>query len=110
MGKRFQSVNLFWWVIIPGIFICSFVLGHYPNVIPFSYLGALGDLLSYLVSNYRMLIVVSFWAGIIVHVYEAIVARRICKKLKIDQTSTLLWTIQTFVLGFIHFLNCLNFI
>jgi hypothetical protein len=37
---------------------------------------------------------------IVAHVYEAILARRICQTLNIDQGSTLLWTIQTFILGF----------
>jgi len=100
MSKRFQSPNLFWLITIPGAIITLFLLSYYPNVIPFDYLGLLGNFLSYLVSNYRMGLVIVFWAIIIAHVYEAIVARRICQKLKIDQQSTFLWTIQTFILGF----------
>jgi len=100
MTKGFQLVNLFWWIIIPGTIIISFLLAHYPNVIPFSQLGGLGVLLSSVVSNYHTLLVVGFWALVIAHGYEAVVARRICHKLKIDEQSTVLWTIQTFIIGF----------
>jgi hypothetical protein len=103
MTKGFQSVNLFWWVIIPGAIIISFLLAHYHNVIPFRELGGLGVLLSSVVSNYHTLLIVGFWALVIAHGYEAVVARRICYKLKIDQQSTLLWTIQTFIIGFYPF-------
>jgi len=100
MSKRFQSANILWWIIIPGTIITLFLLSYYPHVIPFSYLSLFGDFLSYLKSNYRTVLVIVFWAMIIAHVYEAILARRICRKLKIDQQSTVLWTIQTFILGF----------
>jgi hypothetical protein len=100
MTKGFQLVNLFWWIIIPGTIIISFLLAHYPNVIPYSQLGGLGVLLFSVVSNYHTLLVVGFWALVIAHGYEAVVARRICDELKIDQQSTLLWTIQTFIIGF----------
>ncbi len=103
MSKRFQSPNLFWWIFLPGAFIILFLLAHYPDVIPFNYLGLFGIFLSYLASNYRMALVIVFWGTIIAHIYEAILARRICQKLKIDQQSTRLWTIQTFILGFYSF-------
>ena len=95
MNKGFQSPNLFWWITIPPTFFIAFLLAHYPHVIPFNNLGIIGYLL-----NYRLLLIIGFWAGIIAHVYEAILARRICQKLNIDQVSTFLWTIQTFIIGF----------
>jgi type IV secretory pathway TrbL component len=103
MSNRFQSANLFWWIIIPGAFIIWFLLSYYPHVIPLSYLGVLGNFLSYLVSNHCRVLIIGFWVTILAHVYEAIVAYRICQKLKIDQQSTFLWTIQTFILGFYSF-------
>lgn len=99
MSKGFQSAGLVPWIIGPVVVITLFLLGHYPNVIPYGNLSVVGDLLLYLVSNYRTPLIVVFWAIVVAHAYEAILARRICSKLKIDQQSTLLWTIQTFILG-----------
>jgi hypothetical protein len=100
MSKNFQSPSLFWWILIPGAFFIGLLFAHYPNVIPFQDLGDLGVFLSYLVTNYRMFFIIGIWALIVAHVYEAILARRICQTLNIDQGSTLLWTIQTFILGY----------
>jgi hypothetical protein len=100
MSKGFQSPKLFWWITILPAFIIAFLLAHYPNVIPFNSLSVIGNLLSYLVLNYRLYLIIGVWATIIAHAYEAILARRICQKLNIGQFSTFLWTIQTFIIGF----------
>jgi hypothetical protein len=89
MSKRFQLANPLWWAIIPGAFLVIFLIVYYPNVIP----------LSHLLSSYRTILIIALWATVIAHVFEALVARRMCQKLKIDSQSTLLWTIQTFILG-----------
>lgn len=99
MSKRFQTPNIFWWLSIVGAIFLIFLLAHYPNVIPYSNLSIVGDYLLNLVTNYRTLLIIVFWSTVIAHAYEAILARRICQELKIDQQSTLLWTIQTFILG-----------
>jgi hypothetical protein len=99
MVKRFESPNILSWIIGPGIFIFLFLLGHYPNVIPFSYLGVLGGYLNHLAVHYHLVLVIVFWALILAHGYEAIVARRICHQLKLDGQSTVLWMVQTFILG-----------
>ncbi len=89
MSKQFQLANPLWWVIIPGGFVIIFLLAFYPDVIPFSHF----------VSNYRTLLIIVLWSIVIAHLFEALIARRICQRLTIDSQSTLLWVIQTFVLG-----------
>ena len=99
MSRRFQSPKFIWWIIIPLCIIYLFLMVHWPYAIPFNYLGSFGDLTYYLISNYRFLLLIIFWSTLIAHIYEAFVARRICQQLNIDQESTYLWIIQTFILG-----------
>ena len=73
---------------------------HWPYAIPFKSFGPIGRLTYYLISNYRFLFLLILWSTVLAHVYEAFVARRICRQLNIDQQSTHLWTIQTLILGF----------
>lgn len=89
MSKNFQLVNRLWWVIIPGAFVIIFILAFYPNVIP----------LGHFVSNYRTLLIIVLWAIVVAHALEALVALRICRKRKSDSQSTILWMIQTFIIG-----------
>ncbi|CAF2144529.1 unnamed protein product [Rotaria magnacalcarata] len=82
MSKVFESPILIWWIIIP------------------TYLGLFGDFCYYLISNYRILLCLILWATVTAHLFEAIAARQICLQLNIDQDSTYLWMIQTFILGY----------
>lgn len=100
MGKVFQSPHIFYWITFPTTIIFVFLLAHYPHILPLNYLGPFGSFLSDLVANYQVLLIVVIWATIIAHVYEAFIARRICRKLRLDQQSTALWMIQTFLIGF----------
>lgn len=104
MDRRFQSPRLFWWIVIPACIIYLFLMVHWPYAIPFHYLGPLGELTYYWISNYRLLLFIVLWSTFLAHVYEAFVARRICQQLNIDQQSTYLWMIQTFILGIVHLL------
>ncbi len=72
---------------------------HWPYAIPFDYLGSFGEYTYYVISNYRLLLFLILWSTFLAHIYEAFVARRICQQLNIDQESTYLWMIQTFILG-----------
>ena len=100
MSKKFQSANLIWWTIIPGSIILLFLLSYTPNIVPYRSLGVFGSILSYLTLNYRIFLMIVLWSTIIAHGYEAILARRICQQLNIDQQSTFYWIIQTFIIGF----------
>ena len=100
MANRFQSPHLLWWIIIGSGITIVFLLAYLPSLLPLQSLGGLGSSLSSLVVTYRALFVVVFWSTVIAHIYEAVVARRICQQLRLDQQSTFLWMIQTFILGF----------
>ena len=99
MGKGFQPAALVWWLIIPPAIFVSALMAHYPSVIPFESLGPVGRLMQYFHQNLHALVVIAFWATIVAHLYEASLARKICRKLRIDAGATNLWTIQTFILG-----------
>jgi len=96
----FEVSHPLWWIIIPPAFLYLILLTYWPYIIPFSYLGPFGEFTHYLVSNYRLLLVIIVWSALIAHVYEAYIARRICQRLNIDQISTRLWIIQTVILGY----------
>jgi hypothetical protein len=100
MSKRFQSPKFIWWIVIPLCIIYLFLMVHWPYAIPFKYLGSFGELTYHLISNYRFLLLIILWSTLIAHIYEALVARQICQQLNIDQQSTYLWIIQTFILGY----------
>jgi len=100
MSKSFESPKLIWWIFIPACIIYLFLMVHWPYAIPFDYLGAFGELSYYLISNYRILLLLILWSTFLAHIYEAFVARQICRQLNIDQESTYLWIIQTLILGF----------
>ncbi|CAF3182620.1 unnamed protein product [Rotaria socialis] len=100
MSKVFESPKLIWWIIIPTCIVYLFLMAHWPYPIPFRYLGPFGDFCYYLISNYRILLCLILWATVIAHLFEAIAARQICLQLNIDQDSTYLWMIQTFILGY----------
>jgi len=100
MGRVFRSTNIFYWLTFPTTLIFIFFLAHFPHVLPLNQLGSFGSYLSNLAANYQIFLIVGIWATIIAHVYEAFIARRICRKLRLDQQSTVLWMIQTFLVGF----------
>jgi hypothetical protein len=99
MSRNFESPRFFWWIIIPLSIIYLFLMVHWPYAIPFDYLGSFGEYTYYVISNYRLLLFLILWSTFLAHIYEAFVARRICQQLNIDQESTYLWMIQTFILG-----------
>ncbi len=99
MSKQFQSPKLIWWIVIPICIIYLFLMVHWPYAIPFNYLSYFGELSHYVISNYRFLLFIILWSIFLAHFYEALVAHRICQQLNIDQNSTYLWMIQTFILG-----------
>jgi hypothetical protein len=103
MKLHFESPKFIWWIIIPPCIIYLFFMVHWPYAIPFRSLGAFGQYSYYLISNYRLLFLVILWSTFIAHTYEAFIARRICRELNIDQESTYLWIIQTFILGMFDF-------
>ncbi|CAF1262509.1 unnamed protein product [Rotaria sordida] len=100
MTKSFESPKLIWWIIIPTCIIYLFLMVHWPYLIPFKSLGLFGDLSYYLIANYRLLLLLILWSTFIAHFYEALIARRICRQLNINQELTYLWMIQTFIIGF----------
>ena len=100
MSQGFQSSALVWWLTIPAAIVFSCLMAHFPSVIPFGSLGIVGSFLLHLVTHYRPLVIVAFWATIVAHIYEARIAHRICRDLRMAQGSTLMWMTQTFILGY----------
>lgn len=102
MRSYFKTPNIFWWILIPGVFTILLLALYYPHIVPLTYFGAPGRLLSNIVSRYPTALLIGLWATVIAHGFEAMIARSICRMLNLDNTATLLWIIQTFILGFIN--------
>ncbi|XP_041645838.1 transmembrane protein 254 [Cheilinus undulatus] len=97
----FKRTSLFWIVLV------TFGVGHFscmvfiPEKIPFQYFGPYGTFCKYLVDNHADLLYKGWWAAFVVHVFEAIVALRVCRNKGITNTTTrCLWVFQTFLFGF----------
>uniref|UniRef100_A0A1A8KCG4 Transmembrane protein 254 n=2 Tax=Nothobranchius kuhntae TaxID=321403 RepID=A0A1A8KCG4_NOTKU len=97
----FKRTNLFWMVSV------SFAVGYFscivfaPELIPFQQLGGFGSFCKHLVDNYAGMMYKGWWAAFAVHVFEACVALKVCRKKGIDSSATrFLWFFQTFLFGF----------
>ena len=100
MAKGFRSAGLVWWLTIPTAIAFSFLLAHQSQLVPFQHFGVVGAFFQYLVNHFAVLLILAFWATVAAHIYEAILARGICQKLRMSSTSTLGWMLQTFILGY----------
>lgn len=96
----FQAANPFWYVLCDGGLLQLAVLVFYPNVMPYESLGFYGQFTKYLAYNYHTLLWSVFWIATFLHVFEAGLAIRICRQLKMSLPTTLKWFAQTFFLGY----------
>jgi len=97
----FQAANPLWYILCDGGLLKLAIVTFWPNVMPYEYLGLLGRFVKYLAYNHHLLLVWTFSIAIFLHVFEAIVAWRICKKLNMDFNNTRRWFIQTLLLGYV---------
>ena len=102
MTKQFQSASLLSWIVIPLVLMYLFLLTHWPYAIPFHSLSFFGQWSFHLVSNYRLLLLLLFWSIILLHLYQASLAAKLCQQFNFDQESRRLWMIQTICLGIVE--------
>jgi hypothetical protein len=99
--KFFQPVNPLWYPACDGGLLQLGVLAFWPNIMPYEYMGLFGQFLKHLAYSYHYTLINVFWIAIFLHVFEAIVAIRLCKKLNMDSDTTRRWFIQTLLLGYV---------
>jgi hypothetical protein len=97
----FQAVNPLWYLACDGGLLQLAILTFWKNIMPYDYLGFFGRFTKYLAFNYHSLLLTIFWIAIFLHVFEALIARRLCQKLKIDSQNSRKWFIQTLLLGYV---------
>jgi hypothetical protein len=97
----FQAVNPLWYLACDGGLLQLGILTFCKNLTPYEYFGFFGQFMKYLAFNQHLLLVIVFWISMFLHVFEAMLARRLCKKLKIDPESSRKWFIQTLLLGYV---------
>jgi hypothetical protein len=97
----FQAVNPLWYLACDGGLLQLAILTFWKDTTPYEYLGFFGRFMKYLAFNQHPLLVTVFWISIFLHVFEAILARRLCQKLKIDPKNSQKWFIQTLLLGYV---------
>ncbi|CAF1450305.1 unnamed protein product [Adineta steineri] len=96
----FQAVNPLWYIPCDGGLLQLAIITFWPNIMSYDYLGLLGQFMKYLAYNHHCLLVWIFSISIFLHIFEACVAWRICKRLNIDSNNTRRWFIQTLLLGY----------
>jgi len=95
----FRSPRVPWLILVPVIDIGLLVAAFKPNSLPFDYIGNYGSLLQYLITANQPLVRKICYLVIISHFFEALAAMKIARKNKMKPTTTLLWTVQTFIYG-----------
>lgn len=97
----FRRTSLFWIVTVTlsmGYFTCIVLA---PEQIPFEHLGPFGSFCKHLVDNYADIMYKGWLAAWAIHLFEAIVALRVCSNKGItSMASRGLWFVQTFLFGF----------
>jgi len=97
----FQPTNPLWYIPCDGGLLQLAILAFWPNVTPYKYLGLFGQFMKNLAYNHHDLLVIMFSIAIFLHILEAIIALRFCKRLNIDSNNTRKWFIQTLLLGYV---------
>ncbi|XP_026876762.2 transmembrane protein 254 [Electrophorus electricus] len=73
----------------------------WPDQVPYASLGPLGAISKHLVNEYYGVLYKGWWLAWVVHVFESLVALKLCSDKGINSPSTrLLWFIQTILFGF----------
>ncbi|TMS04242.1 Transmembrane protein 254 [Larimichthys crocea] len=97
----FHRTSLFWIVAVTfgmGFYTCIVFV---PEKIPYQSLRQFGTFCRYLVDNYAGIMYKGWLAAWAVHLFEAVVAWRVCSNKGINNTAIrCLWFVQTFLFGF----------
>lgn len=97
----FQATSPLWYLPCDGGLLQLGILTFWPNITPYEYLGLFGQFMRYLAFNQHTLLLVTFCIAIFLHVFEAVLALRLCHQLNMDMKTTRKWFIQTFLLGYV---------
>lgn len=96
----YRAANPLWYIPCDGGLLLLTVLAFWPSVISYGALGVVGAFLKYMAYRQHTLLVWIFWVAMGLHVFEAIVALRICQRLQMDSTTAMRWFRQTLLLGY----------
>ncbi|XP_063047998.1 transmembrane protein 254 [Engraulis encrasicolus] len=101
-GRSYFKRSSWFWIITVTV-----SMGYYTWVVfssetvPCDLLGPLGSLTKYLVDNHSSLIYNGWWLAWAIHLFEALVAMKICSDKGVESpTARCLWFVQTFLYGF----------
>ena len=97
----FQATNPIWYLLCDGGLLQLGILTFCPYIMPYESLSLYGQFTKYLAYNQHYLLLTTFWIAIFLHVFESIIALRVCKKLNMDSNTTQKWFTQTFLLGYV---------
>ncbi|XP_013886922.1 transmembrane protein 254 [Austrofundulus limnaeus] len=101
-GSRFFRRTSLFWIITVSLAVGYFSFAVFdPDKIPLDSLGPFGSFTRHLVQNHPGLLLKGWWAAFAVHVFEAIMALKVCRNKGISSpTARFLWFFQTFLFGF----------
>lgn len=102
MSKHFfQAVHPIWYPLCDGGLLQLGILTFCPKIMPYESLGFYGIFTRYLAENYHTLLLIVFWISMFLHVFEAWIARGICRRLKMDAQTSQKWIVQTLLVGYV---------
>lgn len=102
MSKHFfQAVHPVWYLLCDGGLLQLAILTFWPKIMPYESLGFYGSFTRYLANNCHTLLLIVFWISMFLHVFEAWIARGICRRLKMDAQTSRQWFVQTLLVGYV---------
>ncbi|XP_076830368.1 transmembrane protein 254 [Brachyhypopomus gauderio] len=101
-GYAYFRRSSFFWIMTVTLSMGYYTLVvFWPERIPYASLGPLGAISKHLVNEHYGVLYMGWWLSWVVHVFEALVALKVCSDKGINSPSTrLLWFIQTVLFGF----------
>lgn len=96
----FQHAHPLWYLPCDGGLLYLTIVTFWPHRMPYHYFSYFGQFSKYLAFNYHPLLLGIFVMAMFLHVYETLIAYRLCRTLNLDRQCTWRWIVQTLLLGY----------
>lgn len=100
-NQFFEPIHPLWYPLCDGGLLQLAILTFCPNIMPYDSLGFYGRFTQNLAYNHHTLLLIVFWISMFLHVFEAWIARRLCRELKMDAQTSQKWLVQTLLVGYV---------
>ncbi|EDO43551.1 predicted protein [Nematostella vectensis] len=101
--EYFRFASIIWYILVIAGLTLFYLVTFKPDSFPFEAFGLLGKRLQTVKENNQQTFEIGFTMAILVHIAEACMAFRTCRKMNLSSSASLKWTLQTLLLGFPSF-------